>query len=300
MPVQKAEQCLLQTKRHSATQTSDEIPVQEKDADTSEKTHKAALQGADGGDWSVCTHLKTYGMNFDVGLGNALVALLQHVHGKTTLEFGAGLGLYTSLLAMKVQGMTDAVALEPSRMELSGYGVKASPMRQLTTDIVSATPEQLDSQRLSQRFDIVFSIEVMEHVPRELHGKAFDTLVSRVGKLMVFGAARPGQVGTGHIACRPKEEFKEELEKRGLKFLPKITESLQAAALPPNHNVNTMVFSVDQNFEDVPPAALQAVKRARDKAEKDEFARRTWPKVHQLIDDIKAGTSTFCQDRTGS
>lgn len=157
----------------------------------------------------------------------------------------------------------------------------------------------MSALQLDKKFDLVFSIEVMEHVPRNLHDKAFDFLASKVGKIMIFGAARPGQSGTGHTACRPREEFKAEFLKRGLRFLPRVTAALSEAAYPPNHDTNTMAFTSDPNHPDVPPATLVALKRPPDFQwdgvkqwcqrcvdEKKIFQAKMWPDSARLAAQV--------------
>lgn len=252
------------------------------------------VEGDKGGEWSSCTHLAVYGLNFDVRLGKGLAALMDEVKGKTAMEFGAGLGLYSSFLAKTVPNVTDAVALEPMPMKLPTNDIDAPSLRQVAINVLDAPLSKLSALHLDKKFDLVFSIEVMEHVPRNLHDKAFDFLASKVGNIMVFGAARPKQGGTGHIACRPREEFKTELSKRGLRFLPRVTAALSEAAYPPNHDTNTMVFTSDPNHPDVPPATLVALKRPSDfqgqkcHDERAIFEAKMWPDSARFAAQVRS------------
>lgn len=52
--------------------------------------------------------------------------------------------------------------------------------------------------RLDERFDLVVSLEVAEHLPRESAATLVDSLTS-LGSTVLFSAALPGQGGTGHV-----------------------------------------------------------------------------------------------------
>ena len=69
---------------------------------------------------------------------------------------------------------------------------------------------------------LVTSFEVAEHIHESAHATFCDTLVDNMiletGSMLVFSAARPGQGGTGHVACRPAEYWHNEFILRGLSF----------------------------------------------------------------------------------
>ena len=262
------------------------------------------LNGSHGGAWSACTHLRLYGMNVDSGLAQGLAAILTHTNCTTSLEFGAGLGLYSSFLAKTIRGMTDAVALEPNSMRLPVEGIitPAGLPRQVSLDAVSATAAQLTAHGLNMRFDAVFSIEVLEHIPRELHAPAFDFLFERTGRVFIFGMAAPGQPGTGHIATRRKQEVKDYIVRRGWRYLKGYTRALAKAVYPPIHERNIMVFASGiSDIFDAPPADLIALARPQSwsmlngrhspamKAAKAQFAKKWWPALSNYIAELQRG-----------
>ena len=71
-----------------------------------------------------------------------------------------------------------------------------------------------------KKADIVTSFETAEHIHESAHAHLCDTLCNNLksgtDKYLVFCAARPGQQGTGHIACRPAEYWAQEFILRGL------------------------------------------------------------------------------------
>jgi SAM-dependent methyltransferase len=87
-----------------------------------------------------------------------------------------------------------------------------------------AAPERRGFHRrdLTERFyfgtfDLVLCLEVGEHLPED----AADTLVetcTRHGGRVVFGAAVPGQEGTGHINCQPHTYWHEKFAGHGFEM----------------------------------------------------------------------------------
>lgn len=62
--------------------------------------------------------------------------------------------------------------------------------------------------------DLLTCFEVAEHLHESAHHTFCDTLCDNLksggGKYLIFSAARPGQGGTGHVACRPAEYWHNE------------------------------------------------------------------------------------------
>lgn len=54
----------------------------------------------------------------------------------------------------------------------------------------------------SKRFDLVISLEVGEHLPASM-ASAYVHLLCELGEVIVYSAARPGQIGLDHINCQP-------------------------------------------------------------------------------------------------
>lgn len=69
--------------------------------------------------------------------------------------------------------------------------------------------------------DMVTCFEVGEHLHESAHPTFCDTLCNNLNgghHFLLFSAARPGQGGTGHIACRPAEYWHNEFILRGLSY----------------------------------------------------------------------------------
>jgi len=75
--------------------------------------------------------------------------------------------------------------------------------------------------------DIVTSFEVAEHIHESAHSTFADTLTKNLkmgaDHHLIFSAARPGQGGTGHVACRPAEYWHNEFILRGLSYNGQLT-----------------------------------------------------------------------------
>jgi SAM-dependent methyltransferase len=183
------------------------------------------------------THIQINGLNFDLGLANFLAALNPY----SALEFGCGIGLYTQYLVQAgVQG--PVIGLEPNDMSSAGVfnQTKATYPRQVLGNVL----ENLQKQDLINAADVVYSIEVAEHIEEAMLPTLVSFLSSKVKRYLIFSAGRPGQGGTGHISLKPKMEWINLLERSGLKFLPNLTESMQASCDENNgnHIVNGFVM----------------------------------------------------------
>ena len=205
-------------------------------------------QGSTGGGWSSCTHLINYGLNFNFGLAQFMASVFRPT---STLELGCGLGLYSDWMH-RMAGAAPALGIEPVGVHSAVFNPSARWPQQLAADFFSDAGHNLTARcaaamRKRLKFDLVFTIEVAEHIPRELHDRVADFLAEHTAGFLVFSAGRPGQGGVGHIALRPRDEWQAEFEKRGLKYLPKTTEALRASSSAPkfdsNHRTNPLVFA---------------------------------------------------------
>lgn len=63
--------------------------------------------------------------------------------------------------------------------------------------------------------DIVFCVETAEHIHETAHGTLCATICENLkegpGHYVIFSAARPGQLGAGHVAERPAEYWHNEM-----------------------------------------------------------------------------------------
>lgn len=80
----------------------------------------------------------------------------------------------------------------------------------------------VDYWQAPEPVDIVFSSEVAEHLHFSAHGTFCSTLCNNIKEgpnhYLIFTAARPGQVGSGHVGLRPLEEWHDEMLAHGMHF----------------------------------------------------------------------------------
>ncbi|WP_415407446.1 sulfotransferase [Sulfurovum sp. CS9] len=195
---------------------------------------KRELIGEKGGAWSEETHMELHANNFNAGLAKFIIEKIQP---KNSLEFGSGLG-FLSRHIVDNSPIKEAYCIEPN--EIKGLYSQEGFPKLLSVNIFDNTlPSCLD-----RTFDLVFSIEVAEHIEREKHDTLFDFLVGHANNWIVFSGARVGQGGHGHIAERPQEEWKEEFVMRGMVYQAQLTEDIRAACDKKNinHRQNLMIF----------------------------------------------------------
>ena len=68
--------------------------------------------------------------------------------------------------------------------------------------------------------ELVFCVEVIEHVEAEYEDIVLDNIVKYAGKWIVFSGAAPDQVGIGHVNCRPKRYWVGKFDSLGFDVVP--------------------------------------------------------------------------------
>ncbi len=81
-----------------------------------------------------------------------------------------------------------------------------------------------DDFSVAERFDLVVSMEVAEHLPEKVAGRFVD-LLCRLADRIVFTAAPPGQGGTDHVNEQPAEYWVDMFRKRGFRHDAGLSES---------------------------------------------------------------------------
>jgi SAM-dependent methyltransferase len=90
-------------------------------------------------------------------------------------------------------------------------------------DIALYYPTDLtEPLHLGRTFDLVLCLETGEHLPEWAADTLVDSIVRHVGHAAVFGAAVPGQHGTGHINCQPHEYWHGKFAARGFEMFDAI------------------------------------------------------------------------------
>jgi hypothetical protein len=204
--------------------------------------------GDEGGSWSACTHAVDYGLNFDFALAEGLTALAKHaaktrgVPQTNAFELGSGLGLYADWISSAGHRV---LAVEPEPMHTPTYTHTKDRMwpRQLATDLFDGPGTECAAALPG--FDLVYSIEVLEHIPLDRHPTVISMLTNITKGFLVFSAAHPGQGGTGHISERPRAEWIKQWKAQGFKYLVKTTAQFRRTTKKHSgpHSDNLMVFA---------------------------------------------------------
>jgi hypothetical protein len=244
--------------------------------------------GSEGGAWTAQTHLSVYGFNADWGLMEVLEDACreienahnahdsqwhQYMNGDShplngwwvapkvvdakVIEIGCGVGVYVDALKKDYARLHRRVfGLEPNPM--GGTFERASGPRQIAEDLLSHDDPLAFAKSIRERklkgdyFDLIYSIEVFEHLPKDRHEHAAKFLagLARKGTKLVFGAASPGQVGTGHIGNRKIVEWETILRGVGFHKDDAATAKAQFLMQEFNHKKNTQVYwyhGIDQD-----------------------------------------------------
>jgi len=80
---------------------------------------------------------------------------------------------------------------------------------------------QMDLERsitLSNKYSLVTSIEVAEHIRPDYADTLIDTICNHALDCIVFTAAMPGQMGHGHVNCQHATYWREKFYKRGWEY----------------------------------------------------------------------------------
>ena len=199
------------------------------------------LAGMQGGAWSENTHQTLHPTNFNFGMANFIV---NNIQPKSVLEFGSGIG-YLSRHLVDELSLEKSYCIEPNK--ITGVYDNINGPKLISLDIFKDSHPHV----LNHKFDLVLSIEVAEHIPREHHDRLFDFLVAHTNNWIVFSGARIGQGGHGHIAERDEDDWKSEFLKRGMIFQEMLTQNIRLACDKKNinHQQNLMVFKRPDGYE---------------------------------------------------
>jgi len=106
---------------------------------------------------------------------------------KSIVDVGCGTG--TWLEACERLGITDYIGMDGNYVNRDSLLI--DPEKFIPTDLAAGV-------NLGRRFDLVISLEVAEHLSKDCSKKFIENL-AKLGDVVLFSAAIPGQGGTNHI-----------------------------------------------------------------------------------------------------
>lgn len=140
----------------------------------------------------------------DVEWDETLVrSLLQRSEIRTALDVGCGNG---GAIRRFAELGVDAWGLD-------GYLSDSSERHRIV--VVDLTKQWIE---WPMKPDLIWCVEVLEHIPQLHEESAIRTIARNAGKLAFVTAAPPGQPGYHHVNCQPKEYWIERFEDAGLKY----------------------------------------------------------------------------------
>jgi hypothetical protein len=124
----------------------------------------------------------------------------------SAVDFGSGTGVHVS---------------EFRKRSVAAEGYEYSPIaRNLARTLSGIELKPFDLQtfvRLEQSVDLSISVEVAEHLTKEMGHRLVD-LCCEHAPLVIFSAGQPRQYGQGHINLQPKSYWISQFEQRGFRF----------------------------------------------------------------------------------
>ena len=152
------------------------------------------------------------GHAFDKPLAGAIVKLFQKHHFNSVLDLGCGMGDYAHLL-------------QAYRFNVHAYdGNPNTPQLTIGLGQVADLSQPFDC---GEQVDVVMSLEVGEHIPKEFEQTFLDNVVVNKPKMILLSWAVPGQVGDGHVNCQFNKYIEEQMNARGYKLNKALTYMLR-------------------------------------------------------------------------
>lgn len=160
--------------------------------------------------------------------------IIDEFHPNDIIDVGCGLGEYVE--HFKARGV------EAHGVELAAEACRQCVARGLDVRSVDLA----EANELPWRADVVFSVEVAEHIPARGARNYVRLLTGAARKHVFMTAAKPGQPGLNHINCQPKAYWINSLDEAGFDVDHALIDRWEAAnrarPVAPWFSENLMVF----------------------------------------------------------
>lgn len=233
----------------------------------------------------------------DTARKSALVVVpaLMRLGFKSVVDVGCGPGAWLKVFNEQGVSWADMLGIDFLPASWLSENIKQMPWQRFYTHDLN---ESLRDSDLGH-FDLAVCVEVAEHLKPERGPSLIDDL-ALLSDTIFFGAATPGQGGTGHINERPHSYWSAMLEKHGYRQIWRCARDLEQTVVSPWYWKNAVLWTRrdDLVWQDVPIPSLHRPKpvlrklgpRADTVAERQQTReRRTY-----LMDALKAGVVAVC------
>lgn len=167
---------------------------------------------------------------FDKGLCDKLIKDAEH--GLRWVDIGCGNGAYT-------------FALRDAGINCIGYD--GNPITEQSTNGICKIMDFSIPQQIG-KFDVVLSLEVGEHIPKEFESVFLNNLRDASSLWIVLSWAVKGQPGTGHVNCQDNDYIISEMDKRSFVYCPEASQVLRDKSKLPWLKNTIMVFQKWLNY----------------------------------------------------
>jgi SAM-dependent methyltransferase len=175
--------------------------------------------------------------------------LAEKLRPQSVIDVGCGAGVWLDEFVRA--GVADVVGVDGPWVPVALR--KVPPERFLVHDLTRPLA-------LPRQFDLVVCLEVAEHLPSEAAKDLVGTLV-RLGSVILFSAAAPGQGGTGYLNERPHAWWDRLFAARGFRPVRGFGARLLAGPDAPWRCARNMVFYVREGTAPLRALAQSAAQR---------------------------------------
>jgi len=151
---------------------------------------------------------------FDEKVFNSILSFCTKYSIQNAIDLGCGKGDYVKSL---------------NQNNISTIGYDGNPDTFTITDGLCNVLELQKPFFFIEKYDLVLSLEVGEHIPKQFENIYIDNITSLVGhkKFLIISWAVPNQGGHGHVNCKSNTEIIEQLQKRNFEFNSDETQKLR-------------------------------------------------------------------------
>jgi len=139
--------------------------------------------------------------DYDLLIG--LIEFFQNRSAKDIIDLGCGTGEYVKL--MRYGGF-------------SVDGVDGNPDTHILSNGIATYLNLAKKEIELKSYDWVMSLEVGEHIPKCFEQRFLNHVTSKAKSGVVLSWAIPGQIGYGHVNCRPNQYILEKMKQRGFQY----------------------------------------------------------------------------------